>query len=427
MKLGQVSDIQSIMEDIGKSARAVEREVASLSSGCKNQVLQALISRLSAKRHDIIKENDKDVEEASSSNVSGAMLDRLRLSEDRIDGILNSLHTIIKLQDPVKSVIQEWDRPNGLHIKRVRSPLGVVGVIYESRPNVTIDAGALCFKSGNVVILRGGSECLRTNLMLHKCFAEALVESGVSDKAVQIVPFSDRNAVSCMLGGLHGCLDLIIPRGGRALVEQVNINARVPVLAHMEGICHVYVDGSSDVDMAVNVVLNSKMRRPGICGATECLLVDKACVATHLFSLVESLMESGCEVRGDETVQSLNISGVKRACDNDWGKEFLDKIIAVRVVNGVQEAVNHIITYSSQHTDAIITNDDSAREYFFNNLDSAILLHNASTQFADGGEFGMGAEIGIATGKIHARGPVGLEQLTSFQYQVLGEGTIRSL
>jgi glutamate-5-semialdehyde dehydrogenase len=336
----------------------------------------------------------------------------------------NGVRTIAELTDPVGEVIAEWDRPNGLHIERVRTPLGVIGVIYESRPNVTADAGALCLKAGNPVILRGGSDSLNSSTAIHACLVEGLKAAKLPEDAIQLVPTIDRVAVGEMLKGLGGNLDVIVPRGGRSLVERVQKEARVPVFAHLEGICHVYVDRSARLDMAVEIVVNAKMRRTGVCGAAETLLVDRAVAGTHLVPILDALTKAGCEIRGTEEVLSA-FAPAKAATDADWTTEYLDAIISVKLVDGVGEAIEHIETFSSHHTEAILAEDAKAVARFFNEIDSAILLHNASTQFADGGEFGMGAEIGIATGRMHARGPVGVEQLTSFKYRVRGSGQVR--
>ncbi|HEY6632897.1 MAG TPA: glutamate-5-semialdehyde dehydrogenase, partial [Rhizobiaceae bacterium] len=334
------------------------------------------------------------------------------------------IRAIAELKDPVGEVIAEWDRPNGLHIERVRTPLGVIGVIYESRPNVTADAGALCLKAGNPVILRGGSDSLNSSAAIHACLAEGLAAAGLPEDAIQLVPVADRAAVGEMLAGLQGNLDVIVPRGGKSLVARVQNEARVPVFAHLEGICHLYIDGSAKLDMAVKIAVNAKMRRTGICGAAETLLIDRAVATTHLVPILEALDEAGCEIRGTAEV-SAAFPKAKPSTDEDWTTEYLDAIISVKLVDGVGEAIEHIETFSSHHTEGIVAEDKAAVERFFNEIDSAILLHNASTQFADGGEFGMGAEIGIATGKMHARGPVGVEQLTSFKYRVRGTGQVR--
>jgi glutamate-5-semialdehyde dehydrogenase len=358
------------------------------------------------------------------AGLSPAMLDRLKLSPARIRAMADGIRAIADLRDPVGDVIAEWDRPNGLHIERVRTPLGVVGVIYESRPNVTADAGALCLKAGNPVILRGGSDSLNSSAAIHACLVEGLKAAGLPQDAIQLVPTTDRAAVGEMLKGLAGNLDVIIPRGGKSLVERVQTEARVPVFAHLEGICHLYIDRSADLDMAVKIAVNAKMRRTGICGAAETLLVDRAVAATHLKPVLDALKVAGCEIRADEEVLAAFGDAVP-ASEADWRTEYLDAIISVKLVDGIGGAIEHIETFSSHHTEAVVAEDARAVERFFNEIDSAILLHNASTQFADGGEFGMGAEIGIATGKMHARGPVGVGQLTSFKYRVRGSGQVR--
>ena len=361
---------------------------------------------------------------AREKGISGAFLDRLLLTDARIDGIIEAVKTIAELPDPVGTVIAEWDRPNGLHIERVRTPLGVIGVIFESRPNVTADAGALCIKSGNAVILRGGSDSFHSSRALVDCLLDGLHLAGLPVECVQLVPTTDREAVGEMLKGLGGNIDVIVPRGGKSLVARVQSEARVPVFAHLEGLVHVYIDRSADLDKAVAVTLNAKMRRTGICGAAETLLVHKDVVKTHLKPIITALVAKGCEIRGDAQVMSL-IPEALEATEEDWKTEYEDAIISVKVVDSIEQAIAHIEHYSSHHTEAIIAEDLEAVEKFFNEVDSAILVHNASTQFADGGEFGFGGEIGIATGKMHARGPVGVEQLTSFKYRLRGNGQLR--
>jgi glutamate-5-semialdehyde dehydrogenase len=346
------------------------------------------------------------------------------LDASRVDGMARGLEEIAALPDPVGTAIAEWTRPNGLVMQRVRVPLGVVGIIYESRPNVTADAGALCLKAGNAAILRGGSESHHSSRAIHTCLARGLREAGLPEAAIQLVPTTDREAVGLMLKGLGGAVDVIVPRGGKSLVTRVQEEARVPVFAHLEGLCHTYVDRSADLEMAKRIVVNAKMRRTGVCGATETLLVDKAAPAGHLPALVAALIEAGCEVRGDAAVEAAD-ARVKPATEQDWSTEYLDAVISAKVVDGVDGAIAHIQRYGSQHTDAIVADDRATAERFLTRLDSAIVLHNASTQFADGGEFGMGAEIGIATGRLHARGPVGVEQLTTFKYVVRGRGQVR--
>jgi glutamate-5-semialdehyde dehydrogenase len=384
-----------------------------------------MASAIEASKAKILEANARDVAAAESAGVAASFIDRLKLDDARIASIADGIRSIAALADPVGEVIAAWDRPNGLKIERVRTPLGVIGVIYESRPNVTADAGALCLKAGNSVILRGGSDSQYSSRAIHACLVEGLKIAGLPEHAIQLVPVTDRAAVGSLLGGLGGSVDVIVPRGGKSLVARVQSEARVPVFAHLEGICHVYVDKSADLDMARAIVLNSKMRRTGICGSAETLLIDAAAVSTHLEPLVKILIDGGCEVRGSQAVLDV-VDGAKVATDEDWRTEYLDAIISVAVVDGISGAIEHIGTYSSNHTEAVIAEDGAVVERFFNEIDSAILLHNASTQFADGGEFGMGAEIGIATGKMHARGPVGVEQLTSFKYRVHGTGQTRA-
>jgi len=418
------SSVAAIMSELGRNARAAARPLATASTEQKNRALLAMAAALERRTSEILAENAKDMERGEAAGLTSAVLDRLKLDEKRVAGIAQGIREIAALADPVGSLIAEWDRPNGLHIERVRTPLGVIGVIYESRPNVTADAGALCLKAGNAVILRGGSDSTYSSAAIHACLVEGLKEAGLPEHAIQRVPTTDRAAVGEMLKGLDGNIDVIVPRGGKSLVARVQTEARVPVFAHLEGICHLYIDKSAKLDMAVNVALNAKMRRTGICGAAETLLVDRAVADTHLVPILTKLIEAGCEIRGTEEVRTLFSQAVP-ATDEDWSTEYLDAIISVKLVDGVGEAIAHIETFSSHHTEAIVAEDAAAVERFFNEIDSAILLHNASTQFADGGEFGMGAEIGIATGKMHARGPVGVEQLTSFKYRVRGNGQLR--
>jgi glutamate-5-semialdehyde dehydrogenase len=419
----QVS-IEPMMLYMGRLAREAARELALASTEAKNRALEAMAQRLEARTQSILEANRHDIEAAQGKGRDAAFIDRLRLDEGRAGAMARGLREIAALPDPVGQVMASWTRPNGLEIARVRVPLGVIGIIYESRPNVTADAGGLCLKSGNAVILRSGSESFLTSLVITNALNEGLEQAGLPVAAIQLVPTVDREAVGLMLGGLGGAIDVIVPRGGKSLVERVQAEARVPVFAHLEGVCHVYVDAAADLDMAKKIVLNAKMRRTGVCGAAETLLVDRAAAPTHLTPLVQMLIDAGCEVRGDEETQRAD-RRVKPASEEDWSKEFLDAIIAVKVVDGVDAAIEHIARYGSQHTDAIVTEDQAAADRFLARVDSAIVLHNASTQFADGGEFGMGAEIGIATGRFHARGPVGLEQLTTFKYVVRGSGQTR--
>ena len=418
------ASIEPMMLYIGRRAREAAHTLALASTEAKNEALERMAARLELSSGKIIEANRQDLEAAQNKGRDAAFLDRLRLDGMRVAATARDLREVAALADPVGQVMAHWTRPNGLEISRVRVPLGVIGIIYESRPNVTADAAALCLKSGNAVILRSGSESFLTSLVIANALSEALVASGLPEASIQLVPTVDRSAVGFLLGGLAGAVDVIVPRGGKDLVARVQEEARVPVFAHLEGVCHVYVHKASDLDMAKHIVLNAKLRRTGVCGATETLLVDRAVAPTHLAPLVEMLIEAGCEVRGDPETQRAD-SRVKVASDEDWPKEFLDAIIAVKVVDGLDEAIDHIARYGSQHTDAIVTGDQQAAERFLARVDSAIVLHNASTQFADGGEFGMGAEIGIATGRFHARGPVGLEQLTTFKYVVRGQGQIR--
>ncbi|QKC88159.1 glutamate-5-semialdehyde dehydrogenase [Mesorhizobium sp. NZP2234] len=417
-------DTVALMADIGRRARAAARPLAIATTAAKNAALLAMADALLAREQDILDANAIDVSNGEESGLSASFMDRLKLNPARIRAMADGIREIAALRDPVGDVIAEWDRPNGLHIERVRTPLGVVGVIYESRPNVTADAGALCLKAGNPVILRGGSDSLNSSAAIHACLVDGLKAAGLPEDAIQLVPTTDRAAVGEMLKGLGGTLDVIIPRGGKSLVGRVQNEARVPVFAHLEGICHLYIDRSADLDMALKIAVNAKMRRTGVCGAAETLLVDRAVVSTHLVPILDALRAAGCEIHADAEVLKVFFDA-KPATDADWVTEYLDAIIAVKLVDGIGGAIEHIETFSSHHTEAIIAEDAKAVERFFNEIDSAILLHNASTQFADGGEFGMGAEIGIATGKMHARGPVGVEQLTSFKYRVRGSGQVR--
>ncbi|RUU14494.1 glutamate-5-semialdehyde dehydrogenase [Mesorhizobium sp. M7A.T.Ca.TU.009.01.3.2] len=417
-------DTVATMADIGRRARAAARPLAIATTAAKNAALLAMAEAIVAREQDILDANAIDVSNGQESGLSASFMDRLKLDPVRIRAMADGIREIAALRDPVGDVMAQWDRPNDLHIERVRTPLGVVGVIYESRPNVTADAGALCLKAGNPVILRGGSDSLNSSAAIHACLVEGLKEAGLPEDAIQLVPTTDRAAVGEMLKGLGGTLDVIIPRGGKSLVGRVQAEARVPVFAHLEGICHLYIDRSADLDMAVRIAVNAKMRRTGVCGAAETLLVDQAVASTHLVPILDALRAAGCEIHADADVLKVFFDA-KPAIDADWVTEYLDAIIAVKLVDGVAGAIEHIETFSSHHTEAIVAEDAQTVERFFNEIDSAILLHNASTQFADGGEFGMGAEIGIATGKMHARGPVGVEQLTSFKYRVRGSGQVR--
>ncbi|RUU80352.1 glutamate-5-semialdehyde dehydrogenase [Mesorhizobium sp. M7A.F.Ca.MR.362.00.0.0] len=417
-------DTVATMADIGRRARAAARPLAVATTAAKNAALLAMAEAIVAREQDILDANAIDVSNGQESGLSASFMDRLKLDPARVRAMADGIREIAALRDPVGDVMAQWDRPNGLHIERVRTPLGVVGVIYESRPNVTADAGALCLKAGNPVILRGGSDSLNSSAAIHACLVEGLKQAGLPEDAIQLVPTTDRAAVGEMLKGLGGTLDVIIPRGGKSLVGRVQAEARVPVFAHLEGICHLYIDRSADLDMAVRIAVNAKMRRTGVCGAAETLLVDQAVASTHLVPILDALRAAGCEIHADADVLKVFFDA-KPAIDADWVTEYLDAIIAVKLVDGVAGAIEHIETFSSHHTEAIVAEDAQTVERFFNEIDSAILLHNASTQFADGGEFGMGAEIGIATGKMHARGPVGVEQLTSFKYRVRGSGQVR--
>ena len=418
------SDIAAIMAEIGIRARAAAAALARTGSGQRGHALSRSAALIEERTAEILIANGRDMAAAQSRGLSRAMLDRLRLDEDRVRSMAAGVREIVALPDPVGQVMAEWTRPNGLLIQRVRVPLGVIGIIYESRPNVTADAGALCLKSGNAVILRGGSESFHSSHAIHACLVAALLDSGLPGDAIQMVPTTDREAVGYLLGRMSDSVDVVVPRGGRSLIERVQRDARVPVIGHLEGVCHVYVDGAADLEMAKQIVLNSKMRRTGICGAAETLLVDRACADTHLAPLLEALIDAGCEVRGDAAACAAD-ARVVEASEEDWGTEYLEAVISVRVVAGLDEAIDHITRYGSGHTESIVTDDEDAAGTFLRDVDSAIVLHNASTQFADGGEFGMGAEIGISTGRIHARGPVGAEQLTSFKYRVRGSGQTR--
>ncbi|MBS8262363.1 glutamate-5-semialdehyde dehydrogenase [Roseibium polysiphoniae] len=418
-------DVQALMAEIGQRARAASRVLAVTPTETKDSALKEMAKAVRAAMPDILQGNARDLELMRANRQSASFLDRGTLTEERIEAVAQALEDIVALDDPVGSVISAWERPNGLKIERVRTPLGVIGVIYESRPNVTADAGALCLKAGNAVVLRGGSDTIHSNKAIHAALQAGLKSAGLPEDAIQMVPVTDRAAVGEMLKGLGGNLDVIVPRGGKSLVARVQDEARVPVFAHLEGLVHIFVDRQADLNKALDIVVNSKMRRTGICGALETLMFDEAVAHSHLPAIVKALQDAGCEVRGDARTHEL-CENVVPASEADWSTEYLDEILAVRVVSGIDEAIEHISAYGSNHTDCIVTEDPVAAEAFFQRVDSAIVLHNASTQFADGGEFGMGAEIGIATGRMHARGPVGVEQLTSFKYRVRGEGQIRS-
>jgi len=412
------------MDPIGRAAVDAARVLAQAPTPVKNEALTAAARALRSRCTEILEANAADIKAAAAAGMSAAMLDRLRLDAARVEAMVTGAEEVALLTDPIGTVMAEWTRPNGLRIQRVRVPLGVIGIIYESRPNVTCDAGALCLKSGNAAILRGGSESHRSNRVIHACLVDGLRAAGLPEASIQLVPTIDRAAVGYMLAAMSEYLDVVVPRGGKSLVARVQQEARVPVIGHLEGNCHVYVDGAADLGMARAIVKNAKLRRTGICGAAETLLVDEACMATHLAPIVRDLLDAGCEVRGDETVRAVD-PRVHAATEDDWYTEYLDAVIAAKVVRGVDEAIAHIARYGSAHTESIVTEDPVAAETFLSRVDSAIVLHNASTQFADGGQFGLGAEIGISTDRFHARGPVGVEQLTSYKYVVRGAGQVR--
>ncbi len=420
----KVPDVAAEMAAIGRAARVAAHALGLASTDAKNAALTASAAALRRDAALILAENAKDVADASIGTANAAFVERLVLNPARVEAMAKSIEEIAALSDPVGTVLATWTRPNGLAIERVRTPLGVIGIIYESRPNVTADAAALALKAGNAAILRGGSDSFRSSHAIHRCFVAGLTAAGLPAAAIQLVPTRDRAAVGMMLAGLDGTIDVIVPRGGKSLVERVQKEARVPVFAHLEGICHVYVHARANLAMAETIVLNAKMRRLSVCGAAETMLVDRAIAAVAVPRLVGALQKAGCAIRGDEATRAL-ATNVEPASETDWSTEYLDAIISVRVVDNIDAAIAHVERYGSHHTDAIVTDDAAAAEKFLNEVDSAIVLHNASTQFADGGEFGMGAEIGIATGRMHARGPVGVEQLTSFKYRVHGNGQVR--
>ena len=417
-------NILRTMTALGESARSAAATLATASGEQRNAALAAAAAALRERSGEIVAANEKDMIAARERSLSGAMLDRLMLDSERIEAMAAGIETIIGLRDPVGRVLEEWERPNGLRIQRVSVPLGVIGIIYESRPNVTADAAALCVKSGNAVILRGGSESFHSSTAIYECLRAGLVSSGLPGEAVQMVPTTDRAAVGFLLSSMAEWVDVVVPRGGKSLIKRVQDEARVPVIGHLEGICHVYLHAAADPDMARDVVLNAKMRRTGICGAAETVLVDSASADILLPVVCEALLAAGCEIRGDDKVTAL-VDKATPATEGDWSTEYLDAIVSIRVVDGIEQAIEHIRRYGSGHTESIVTADTESAEQFFREVDSAIVLHNASTQFADGGEFGMGAEIGIATGRIHARGPVGADQLTSYKYVVRGSGQVR--
>ncbi|MCF8483414.1 MAG: glutamate-5-semialdehyde dehydrogenase [Rhodospirillum sp.] len=415
--------VSALMDTIGQRARAAAARMSLASRSVKDQALRAAARSLRAREAEIQAENTKDMEAGRAKGLTPALLDRLALTDDRIEAMAQGLEAVAALADPVGEVMGAWDRPNGLRIERVRVPLGVIGVIYESRPNVTADAGALCLKAGNAAILRGGSESIHSSSAIHACLVDGLTDAGLPEDAIQMVPTTDRAAVGEMLT-MTQYIDVIVPRGGRSLVERVSAESRVPLFKHLDGICHTYVHAAADLEKARAVCLNAKMRRTGICGATETILVDRQIAASFLPPLLDDLAKAGCAVRGDLQTQAVS-GAVEPATDADWDTEYLDAIVSVKVVETLDEALAHIAAHSSQHTDCILTEDQEAAERFLTQVDSAIVMHNASTQFADGGEFGMGAEIGISTGRMHARGPVGVEQLTIFKYKVRGTGQTR--
>jgi glutamate-5-semialdehyde dehydrogenase len=418
------ANLAAVMDRLGQDAAAAASLLALASTSDKNQALIAIARSLRARRAELLAANARDMDAARAKGLSGALLDRLALDEARIEGMARGVEEISALADPVGTVIAQWTRPNGLDIARVRVPLGVIGIIYESRPNVTCDAGALCLKSGNAAILRGGSESAHSSRAIHACLVEGLIAAGLPAASIQLVPTTDRAAVGYLLSSMTEYVDVIVPRGGKSLVARVQAEARVPVIGHLEGVCHVYVDRDADLAMARAIARNAKLRRTGVCGSAETLLVDAACAATHLAPIIKDLLDAGCEVRGDAATMAVD-ARVVAAAEQDWSTEYLDAIISARVVDGVDAAIAHIAKYGSAHTDSIVTANAQTAQRFLARVDSAIVLHNASTQFADGGEFGMGAEIGISTDRFHARGPVGVEQLTSYKYVVRGSGQLR--
>ena len=412
------------MLTLGQNAREASSSLSILSNESRNKAIISIANQINLNTNKILEANQKDYKKAEEKGLNKAALDRLFLDENRVQGIVDALESIAELNDPIGEILEDWDRPNGLSIQKVSVPLGVIGIIYESRPNVTADAAALCLKSGNAVILRGGSESFYSNTSIYESIKQGLTEENLNPDMIQIVNTINREAVDLMLTGLNGAIDILVPRGGRSLVSKIQSDARIPMIGHLEGICHLYVDKSSDIKMAVDIVMNSKMRRTGICGAAETLLIDEKAIQTHLPSILDALKSANCEIRADDQITGLH-DGLVLAQEEDWYTEYLDAIISIKTVKSVIEAVSHINHYGSGHTESIISQDKEAVNYFFNHLNSAIILNNASTQFADGGEFGMGAEIGIATDKIHARGPVGARQLTSYKYLIHGSGQIR--
>ena len=409
---------------MGENARKASQTLTLVNSKIKNNALEAMAADIETNKEIILEANIKDIENAKANNISKSFLDRLILNDERIQSISNGLREIIKIEDPVGQIMSEWNRPNGLNIERVRTPLGVIGVIYESRPNVTADAGALCLKAGNAVILRGGSESYYSSNAIYNSLKNGLVKTGLPEYSIQIVPTTDRDAVGYLLSGLDDTIDVVVPRGGKSLVERVQNEAKVPVFGHLEGICHIYIDEDADIKKAEEITVNAKMRRTGICGAAETLLIDKKNAEIVLPRIAKALKDMGCELRGCDNSLKI-IRDMNPAQKSDWSTEYLDAIISIKIVNGIRGAIDHINSYSTSHTDSIITENNNTANIFLKEIDSAIVMHNTSTQFADGGEFGMGAEIGIATGRFHARGPVGVEQLTSFKYVVRGSGQVR--
>ena len=420
-----IENINDVMNKIGGLAKIAAKRFAQTSEQQKNLAIQLISESLLKNSNVILEANKRDIDNAKKKNIATSMLDRLLLNKERIYSMAKSLDEIIKIKDPINLILEDWERPNGLRIQRISVPLGVIGIIYESRPNVTADAAALCIKSGNSVILRGGSESFESNKVIHAYLSQALIDADLDPNIVQFVPTKDRDAVGYMLASMHQYLDVIVPRGGKSLVKRVQDEARIPVIGHLEGICHVYVHKSAQLNISKKEILNSKMRRTGICGAAETILIDREVAPIFLKKLIDNLIDAGCEVRGDEEVRSYS-NTVIPSNDADWSTEYLDAIISCKIVKDVNEAIEHIENFGSGHTDSIIAEDSLAVTTFIKNVDSAIVMHNTSTQFADGGEFGMGAEIGIATGRIHARGPVGAMQLTSYKYVVHGQGQIRS-
>ena len=421
--IAESADIAAIMHDMGAAARAAARALAQATAAEKDAAIRGAAAAIRARGTDILAANATDVAAAEQKGTSGALLDRLVLDDKRIEAMARGLEEVAELSDPVGTVLGEWERPNGLKIARVRVPLGVIGVIYESRPNVTADAGGLCLKAGNAAILRGGSDTFHTSAVILECLQQGLAAAGLPEACVQAPPTTDRAAVGAMLG-MSEFIDVVVPRGGKSLVERVHAEARMPVFAHLEGICHTYVHEKAQADMARAIVLNAKMRRTGICGATETVLIDRSVAPQILAPIVDDLAAAGCEVRGDAVAQTID-RRITAASEEDWDTEYLDSIVSVKVVDGVDGAIDHINHHGSNHTDAIVTDDDTVAAQFLNQVDSGIVMHNTSTQFADGGEFGMGAEIGISTGRLHARGPVGAEQLTTYKYVVRGAGQLR--